>query len=237
MEAFNLGRSLSLGRKKSSELKAFDQIEIFKQSIRESSVFFGNNLILKFESSLASLKMLLPKIEPNFLGQYIHDLIIFDRGAKIDSFLEDVFRITKLYKGDDQLLAVRTLAKTYFIKDEVFIAHVMVSPMRRLHDDLAYKNLGQSFNKTFINRPSFDLGNKKIEFDFSPKPWMLIMMRHARFLRPLLRSWHRKEREISQEIKKKILGNTLLYAELKLLENIKGYREVRYNQADSHFPL
>jgi len=125
-------------------------------------------------------------------------------------------------------MAVRTLAKTYFVKDEVFIAHQMISPMRRIADEKLYGDLGSSFRKGFINRPSFDFGGKKLEFDFSPKPWMLSLMRHARFLRGLLSDWHKRERAIAGDIRTKLLGPALIYSELKKLENIKGYREVRY---------
>ena len=52
------------------------------------------------------------------------------------------------------------------------------------------------------------------------------------FLRPLLPAWHKLEREIGNNIKKKILAKSLNYTELKSLDNIKGYREVRYLLAE-----
>jgi indolepyruvate ferredoxin oxidoreductase len=108
---------------------------------------------------------------------------------------------------------------------------MMVSPMRRAHDEKEYKTLGKSYKKTFINRPSFNIGKKKVEFDFSPKPWMLKAMRHARFLRTILPEWHKNERAISLGVKEKVVKGGLNYSELKALENIKGYRDVRYESA------
>ena len=135
-----------------------------------------------------------------------------------------------LYRDSQTLfaMALRTLTKTYFIKDEVYVAHIMISPMRKIEDQNNYQDLGITYKKTFINRPSFDLGKKKIEFDFSPRPFMLKMMRHARFLRRLLPSWHKLEREIAVDIRSDLLSGVKSFKELKALENVKGYREVRY---------
>ncbi|MBC7537695.1 MAG: 2-oxoacid:acceptor oxidoreductase family protein [Bacteriovorax sp.] len=232
LTAFNLGRGLSIGRRPVKGIAInLDQTQVLKQSIRESSLLSDNTFVSYFELKLKKLQSLVPSIEINHLAQYIHDLIIYDRGLHLDSFLSDVEKITNLYSVELQNIAVRTLAKTYFIKDEVYIAHMMISPMRRIKDEETYRTLGSGFTKKFINRPSFDIGSKKIEFDFSPKPWMLRIMRHARFLRSLLPSWHKLEREIAHGIKQRILGSSLNYSELKLLENIKGYREVRYTEA------
>jgi indolepyruvate ferredoxin oxidoreductase len=165
----------------------------------------------------------------------VHDLIIYDRGVNLENFVIDIKGISKLYHSDLLEMAVRILTKTYFVKDEVFVAHLMISPMRKLADESAYKNLGTSFSKKYINRPSFDIGTKKIEFDFSPKPWMLKFMRQGRFLRKLMPNWHQLERQISQDIRQKLLSESLTYSELKALENIKGYRDVRYEIAQASF--
>ncbi|EQC50617.1 hypothetical protein M901_1915 [Bacteriovorax sp. DB6_IX] len=68
-------------------------------------------------------------------------------------------------------------------------------------------------------------------------------MRHARILRFLLPSWHKKEREISLKIRDQILNqipkrqksDDIIRKNLKILENIKGYREVRYQKATEAF--
>jgi indolepyruvate ferredoxin oxidoreductase len=232
LAAFKLGRELSLGKRPTANtVKKTDELDMFKLSISESTFFGGSSLIYKFEKKLSRLQKILPTINKLHLAQYIHDMIIYDRGLLLDSFVLNCEQISKTYNPELLAMAVRTLAKTYFIKDEVFIAHMMISPMRRLSDAESYKTLGTSYKKIFINRPSFDLGSKKVEFDFSPKPWMLAIMRQARLLRPLLPKWHKEERLIASKIKKKILENSLNYSELKHLENIKGYRDVRYERA------
>lgn len=238
LDAFELGRVLGTGEKiaASTSIK-IDTINLFKQSIRESSFVSSDGLVKLFETRLLELEKILVGHEREHLAQYIHDQIIYDRGGQLLSFIENCKNIVALYKTiESQKIALRILAKTYFVKDEVFVAHVMISPLRRLNDEKLYGQLGSRFQKVFINRPSFDLYGKKIEFDFSPKPWMLKLMRHARLLRALLPEWHKKERAISLSIREKLLEKNLNYTELKSLENIKGYRDIRYALYEP-FPL
>ena len=235
MLAFTLGRRLVLGEDLRVSAENIPIIDLYEASIKESSLLSGASRILLFQTKKAELINIIPSefnISQDYIARYLHDMIIFDRGVQLDTFINDVKKLVILYAGTESNLfamALRTLAKTYFIKDEVYIAHMMISPMRKLSDDNNYGDLGTSYKKTFINRPSFNLGEKKIEFDFSPDNWMLKIMRHARFLRSVLTSWHKIENKINNDIRSKILANKLNFKELKAFENIKGYREVRYN--------
>lgn len=231
--AFKLGRELVVRGNIHAKKSESETISLLRKSVEESSLFSSSTLSNLFDSKLAELKMLLPTLDEAHLAQYIHDQIIFDRGAKLDEFISHVKKLSSIYSEDLLSMAVRTLAKTYFIKDEVFVAHQMISPMRKNADEKSYGDLGSSYRKVFINRPSFDAGGKKIEFDFSPRPWMLSLMRHARFLRRLLTDWHKREKEIAAEIRAQLNGPSLTYTQLKKLENIKGYREVRYDVSEN----
>lgn len=232
--AFKLGRELAYKGNQLAPIKAESIVGLLKKSVAESSLFNGGALKNVFEKHLAELKKMFPDINENHLAQYVHDLIIYDRGEHLGLFIGEAKKMQGLYQGEALVIALRTLAKTYFIKDEVFVAHQMISPIRRSNDEKLYGDLGKSYRKVFINRPSFDIGEKKVEFDFSPKQWMLRAMRHARFLRPMMPAWHKREREISAQIKAKLLSKTLTHAELKKLENIKGYRDVRYGVSETN---
>ena len=237
--AFTLGRRLALGEDLRVVSAKVPLTDLYESSIKESSLFNGTSLIKLFKTKKAELLKIIPTefcIPEDFIARYLHDMIIYDRGANIDSFIDNVLKLTGLYTFSEANLftmALRSIAKTYFIKDEVYIAHMMISPMRKLTDDSTYGDLGTSYSKTFINRPSFNLGEKKIEFDFSPAKWMLKIMRHARILRSILTNWHKLEKQINLDIKSRILTKKLTFKELKALENIKGYREVRYNMYSS----
>jgi indolepyruvate ferredoxin oxidoreductase len=234
MKAFTLGRRLALKENLNVAVTNTSMNVLHEFSLKESTFFSnGTNLVETFTKSIAELKNIIPQeitISDEYLGRYVHDMLIYDRGINIVNYISDVKKLVALYPHSKELfaMALRTLAKTYFIKDEVYIAHMMISPMRKVNDRNNYADLGANYKKSFINRPSFDIGDKKIEFDFSPSIWMLKLMRHARFLRKWLPSWHRLEKQIASDIKLKLTGQSLNFKDLKALENVKGYREVRY---------
>ena len=219
-------------------------LDLAKESIR-SSLFLSlksDYLINEFNSNLNIALRDLPWVKQSHLIQILHDLYIYDRGACVKEFIAGAKAIESIYDNEHREIAFRAFAKTYFVKDEVFIAHQMISPLLNDMDQKLYGDIGKSFKKVRINRPSFDILGKKVEFNISPKDWMLKTMRHLRFLRLVLGSWHKREKEIAfkirdfilNDIAKKYDGKKRRYA-LKLVENIKGYREVRYQKAEQAF--
>lgn len=234
LDAFYLGRKLANGESLTAKENHVSESEdLLARSIQESSLLNGKQYIDRWKKTVEAICSLVPQsfeLNRQHVAQYVHDLIIFDRGLHIDSYISAIKTLQTHYqeRPADFKLALTALTKTYFIKDEVFVAHQMISPMRRVHDQKMYGQLGSRFRKTFINRPSFDLFEKKIEFDFSPRAWMLKSMRHARFLRKLMPAWHSRERMISAQIKSDLLKAPLEFKALKKLESVKGYREVRY---------
>ena len=232
LEAFTLGRKLYLGHNVVKTQTVVHKKELLARSVAESALINGIQLQQRFLKDVQTIASIIPvnhNLNEEDIAQYVHDLYLYDRGHKMEDYKKAVMRLTELYQDAELFkLALRTLTKTFFIKDEVFVAHQMISPMRRLTDQQLYGKMGTHFRKTFINRPGFDVWGRKIEFDFSPRPWMLKTMRHARFLRPLLPQWHKQERAIAEHIREKVLLSVLSYQDLKVLENVKGYRQVRY---------
>jgi indolepyruvate ferredoxin oxidoreductase len=170
-----------------------------------------------------------PEITKEHLARYIHDFIVFDQGKTFATFLEDALVLKQKYKSNAEI-ALRTLVRTYFIKDEVYVSHIMISPVKTKADQELYSNLGTHFEVVHINRPAFDIAGKKIEFDFSPRPWMLKIMRHLRVLRMIMPEWHKTEKEISFKIRAELLSG-VSEQRLRELDSVKGYREVRYEAA------
>ncbi|MFZ9001817.1 MAG: thiamine pyrophosphate-dependent enzyme [Bacteriovoracaceae bacterium] len=217
-----------------------DVEKYLKQSLVESFLPWLNKkpFLNRFDRMVERLCEYFPQIPRPHLAQYIHDIMLYDRGVKLTNFIKEAGEIAAIISDSEcKELALRTLAKTYFIKDEVFIAHQMIGPLKKYQDQQRYSSLGTGFKVKHINRPSFDFFGRKFEFDLNPKDWMLGFMRHARLLRVLLPGWHNKERKIAKEVRKVILGEALnmsgpeLRKRLIDLDNIKGYREVRYEKA------
>ena len=237
-QAFELGREwIAQGKTIQPETKIHleEDLELMGQSAKMAAYpWQSHDKILNYWKTYTGLlRTLFPHIPELHLAQYVHDLLVFDQGAQWSDFYEAARKVKDLYPEDDQLIALRALVKTYWIKDEVFVSHQMISPIKKFKDRALYHDLGTSFKVVHINRPAFDLFGKKIEFDFSPRPWMLAIMRHMRILRTLMPQWHKKEREIAQRIRQEVLSR-VSRQRLKELDSIKGYREVRYEAAKKY---
>ena len=237
--AFELGRDWYEKnlRNEPSELVEDENSELIllEKSVRMATYPWqsAEKLTNLWKSHVGLLHVLFPSIPEVHLAQYVHDLLVYDQGATLQEFYDNAHLVKKNYTEDDQPIALRTLAKTYWIKDEVFVSHLMISPLKTARDSAMYQDLGTSFKVVHINRPAFNIGGKKIEFDFSPRPWMLKIMRHLRSLRVLMPEWHEKEREIAERIRVEVLKG-VDRKRIKELDSIKGYREVRYASAKTY---
>jgi indolepyruvate ferredoxin oxidoreductase len=209
-------------------------------SLKESLLSWhrSDTVIDRYKSQLKKLAQAYPEMKRDYLAQYLHDIYIYDRGVNSENFVKEALELRHNYKNDlEREIALRTLAKTYFIKDEVFVSHIMISPYKRFIDRQEYEGLGKSYDLRRINRPEFDIFGKRYSFDISPKDWMLKLMRHMRILRIILPNWHSQEKEIARKTRDQIVNHlwkkpeSEIYSALKRIENIKGYREVRYQKA------
>lgn len=231
-EAFHLGREWVISGIRSKEKSA--NLDALERSVSMTAYPWQrkDRMVRTWKANTDVMKFHFPEVPVAHLARYIHDLLVFDQGKAYAAFLEDALILKNKYSQGLEV-ALRTLAKTYFIKDEVFVSHLMISPVKTDLDQENYKHLGTKFEVIHINRPAFQIGGKKIEFDFSPRPWMLKIMRHLRILRILMPNWHMKEREISASIRRELLVG-VGQERLRELESVKGYRDVRYQAAQKY---
>ena len=75
---------------------------------------------------------------------------------------------------------------------------------------------------------------EKLNFDIHPPKWSLHLMSRMTFLRFILPHWHKKDRQLAKIIRREIveqvphLKKEERRVRLKTLENVKGYRDIRY---------
>jgi indolepyruvate ferredoxin oxidoreductase len=242
INAFHHGRELvnkSENNEKAGPIKL--NTALYQTSISESLMPYHHKKILIgiYLNQVNRLVKYLPQINPNHIARYIHDIYIYDRGSHIEDFIGQAFELNILYKNLEHLeIALRVLAKTYFIKDEMMVSHLMISPLHVSKTNDAFLKVSKSYKREFINRPSFIVFGINFEFDINPKIWMLKVMRQLRILRILLPTVHKKDKVIAIEIRNKIMhkihkfeSETEIYQSLKKVDNVKGFREVKYENA------
>ncbi len=227
--AFNLGRRyiLAPSRFDSILLRADSKVELYEKSVLD---LWGPKGQAYFKKYLKEMESTFAGLEKEDLARYVHDLLIYHLKNDFHSFFNDGKKLKAMYGNEIDLLKIslRTLVRTYFVKDEVFISHIMISPIEDSRNQY-YRELGTSIKRNFINRPAINLTESKvISFDFSPKVWMLKVLRRLQVLRILFPHWHKLEKEMAKIIRSELLNKKLGYTDLKHLENVKGYRDVRY---------
>jgi indolepyruvate ferredoxin oxidoreductase len=189
-------------------------------------------------------KLTLDARHESLLAQRIYDLIRYENLAYAEDYVE---RLLRIYAKDSATFgyaatqaALWNLHRVMAIKDEVYVAYLLSSEEKYERDRERYNvrpELGDRMIYRHLNRPEFTLGKRTLRFRIKTRPWMLRLMRRAKFLRRLLPAWHAKERafrdwyfEIVDQFDTS--PDQDAYATwlkiLRLPEEVTGFREVRY---------
>lgn len=156
LAAFQLGRQIyekgvaEVFKSLSPPDKKIPKRKLFELSIKRSILpWHSAALILKkFNLYLKRLESYYPDLNPDFAARYLHDLFIFDRGANAETFVIKAGEISALYENEQERnMALRVLARTFWVKDEVFVSHLMISPLQRELDKLQYLLLEPGLSK------------------------------------------------------------------------------------------
>ena len=210
----------------------------------------GKHLAKTFKKCVKRAEKLLGLGEPTCkdVVYRLYDLIEFDKGKSANRYLDIVEHVFTADTAEYGYAATRAvvwnLHRVMIIKDEVFVAHLLTSYEKLRRDYHRYHidpERGDKLIYSHINRPRFDVGPFHFEWDMRTRNWMLNLMKHMRWLRAVLPTWHKREKEFrdwyiglvgqfrfhdraSYEIWIKILRTP---------EPATGFREVRYPKMDT----
>jgi indolepyruvate ferredoxin oxidoreductase len=189
-------------------------------------------------------KLTLDARHESLLAQRIYDLIRYEDLAYAEDYVARLLRV----HGKDSAgfgyaateAALWNLHRVMAIKDEVYVAHLLTSEEKYERDMERYNvrpELGDRLVHRHLNRPEFTFGTFTLRFKLKSRPWMLRLMRRAKFLRRMLPAWHAEERAFRAwyfDLADQFAAPTdpVSYATwlkvLRLPEEATGYREVRY---------
>lgn len=188
----------------------------------------------KFDQQLQWVEKNFPQHCWKPLGVRLRDLRA--RNGSCDSFFQYLQHLhRKKISADNIVILAKTYAQVSLVKDEVWVANLLTSPQKLKADQKRYQlNPDDQIEYFHINRPRFDIGPWKIEFDLQTKNWMLGLMRHGRFIRKLLPKWH----AIENDFRDWVIGTVLPKIEdaqdliikhvYDQIMDANGYREIRY---------
>ena len=189
-------------------------------------------------------KLTLDARHESLLAQRIYDLIRYENIAYAEDYVARLLRVhardsaTRGYAATEA--ALWNLHRVMAIKDEVYVAYLLSSEEKYEQDRERFNvrpELGDRLTHRHLNRPEFTIGRRTLRFKIKTRPWMLQVMRRAKFLRRMLPTWHARERGFRDwyfNVTDQFVAPTdpAAYATwlkiLRLPEEVTGYREVRY---------
>ncbi|MGN6370543.1 MAG: DUF6537 domain-containing protein [Phycisphaerae bacterium] len=257
--AFNIGRKIVLrpdlfGVNLPKHVETVDQAIERKANILKVSSAWGKGNAEEYKKMCAETLEKMPGLDDSAKRDYVIRLFDAIQWGTLKYARQYASRIVKTYAQDsaDRNFAVTraviwNLAKVMMIKDEVYVAMMYTSPEKYKRDRRRFNvnpANGDKITYIHLNRPEFVLFGKKVKFHLKGRDWMMRVMRHCRWLRDLMPSWHGKERAFRQWYMDLVDACDLngvqdparynLWLEIfKSPEPVTGYRDVRYPKQDA----
>ncbi len=250
LKAFHLGRKLVLDPELAHrhELReTYDQFIAERMDVLKRNHRWGKRWAREFEDLVHRSEKTIQlgeQVERDIVWR-LYDLVEFGTGAYARRYLDLVERVFRQDSAAHDYAAtkavIRNLHKAMIIKDEVYVAHLLTSEEKTRRDHHRYHvdpARGDKIIYRHLNRPEFNLFGRDIRFKFSPKKWMLNVMKHMRWLRRAMPAWHRREREFRDWYIALVENfNPADYDRqlqaLRCVEEVRGYREIRYPKMDA----
>lgn len=181
----------------------------------------------------------------------IYDCLVWGGGEYAKLYCDRVVEVLRKDHQDRGYALTRTvvwnLAKVMLIKDEIYVAVLMISPEKREHDYRRYgvdSGNGDKIIYRQYHRPRIDLLGRRIDFDWKSRDWQLRLLSRLRILRRLWPGWHQREvafrdwyvqllGRLDWDTSKGLRDYQRWLAVLGVPESVTGFREVRYPKMEA----
>lgn len=249
-EAFLIGRHLAvhpeIAETEAQRRSLTKTVDMYARYLKQQSLFNGTKLAKEYLSMMkqAWRWMDLPRQAHLVLAKAMYDLVRYENPRYAMDYLLSVYR---LFRKDQRRFdyratqaVIRNLYKCMVVKDEVWVARLLVSPEKYARDRERYNidpTRGDKVSYVHLNRPAFTAFGRTIEFDIRTRDWMLRLMAQAKFLRRILPGWHAKEHEFCDWYLQLVEKFNYYEAQedydtfvraLSVPDAVRGYRDMRY---------
>ena len=221
-----------------------------KQRILRRTRLFGGKAAAKLEAMVTTSLQQMPGLDEESkydLTLRVYDLLQYENASYAQQYLD---RVRSVYRRDNpaqQYAATRAviwnLAKAMLIKDEMYVSYLLTRYEKKQRDILKYRvdvANGDRIVYRHHTSPESPLpGGRRLGLKFTTQDWMLKLVGHGTFMRNLP-SWHRREKGFRDWyvnlLDRVNLSDPVHYnhaiSTLRCLEDVSGYREVRYPKMD-----
>lgn len=247
--AFNLGRKIYLDETTAAAAPKTEASSTYHDLVGEKSQILeraGGRKLAQAYWRLVTQAMERIKLDSESQRQLalrIYELVQYENIELASDYVDrvsSVFQRDSAEYGNEVTKAVLwNLHRVMAIKDEVWVAHLLTSEEKYARDRERYNINPEQGDKVVyrhLNRPEFEIAGIKIRFHMKTQDWMLRFMAKAKFLRKMLPSWHRREREFRdwylQLLREFSVTDAVSYRNFvqiyRVPQSVTGYREVRY---------
>ncbi|MDB5326484.1 MAG: indolepyruvate ferredoxin oxidoreductase [Phycisphaerales bacterium] len=253
MKAFNIGRKLALEPRvlpNRPEPRTWQQLLTQKAKIVRKTLRNGDLWAKKLEqlTEIAIGQMpSLPEQAKYDMALRIYDLLQYENAAFAKRYVDLVRTVYRRDSADQKYAAttavIFNLAKVMLIKDEPYVAYLLTRYEKKVRDMQKF-GVDEANGDKIVYRhhtsPEFPIGPYRLRLKITTTDWMLDIMRRMKILRKLP-GWHRREVDF-REWYIKLLDRVQLDTQpayeqavqiLRLAEDVKGYREIRYPTMDT----
>ncbi|HVS72712.1 MAG TPA: 2-oxoacid:acceptor oxidoreductase family protein [Phycisphaerae bacterium] len=257
--AFNIGRKIVLrpdlfGVGMRKEVESAEQALERKANILKVSSIWGKKNAEEYKKICRETLTQMPGLDEGSRRDYVIRLFDAVQWGTLKYGRQYASRIVKTYAQDtpERNFAVTraviwNLAKVMMIKDEVYVSMLYTSPEKYKRDRRRFNvnpANGDKITYVHLNRPEFVLGGKHVKFHWKSRDWQVRVLRHCRWLRAILPSWHAKEKTFREWYTGLVDACDLhaphdaqkysLWLEIfKSPEPVTGFRDVRYPKQEA----
>ena len=253
MKAFNIGRKLALEPRvlpNRPEPRTWQQLltqkaKIVRKTMRDGERW-AKKLAQQVEIAMAQMPNL-PEQAKYDLALRVYDLLQYENAAYAKRYVDTVRGVYRRDSADQKYAAthavVINLAKVMLIKDEPYVAYLLTRYEKKIRDMQKF-GVDEANGDRIVYRhhtsPEFPIGKYRLRLKITTTDWMLDIVRRLKVLR-MIPGWHKREVQFREwyvglldRVKLDTQGDYDTAVQvLRVAEDVKGYREVRYPTMDA----
>ncbi len=253
LKAFNIGRKLALEPRAlppKPQPHSWQQLLTNKSRILRKTRLLGKRWSRRYEyvvqRAMREMRDLPDRLKYD-LALRIYDVLQYQDHRLARRYVELIRDIYRRDSSEREFAAtgaaIWNLAKVMLIKDEPYVAYLLTRYEKQQRDLVKYGvdvANGDRLVYRHYTSPEFNIGRFRIRVKLRTRNWLLRIVRHCKWLRRLPR-WHEREAAF-REWYIGLLGRIDLSSDagyeksltaLRCVENVSGYREVRYPKMDA----
>jgi indolepyruvate ferredoxin oxidoreductase len=245
IDAFRAGRLLAVSPGKFNlPQRIYTYRTLLAEKIGYLKQLYGSSTAAAYRALVEEAILHLPMDDSAHLhlAQRVYDLICCENIAYARRYADLVLKTAQKDRASWGYRATLAVLHQSFrlmaIKDEIYVAHLLTSPEKKLRDLERFgidEANGDRVRRLHVNRPEITVFGRSFRWNMTTQNWQLNIVKRLKFLRRLLPGWHADEKafrdwylDLAARFDADDEQSYALWLKiLRCPENVRGYREAR----------